>query len=257
MTEPLLLDYPEQGIARLRLHRPEARNALNMALRQALAGALRHLSDSPEIRVIVLTGSEQAFAAGADLKELADIGSIALMQRQVHKLWQAVAECSKPIIAAVSGYALGGGCELAMHADIIVAGESAQFAQPEIKVGIMPGAGGTQRLLRAVGKAQAMRMLLTGCMVGAQQALTMGLISEVVADEAVEHRAIELARTIAAMPPLAVQQIKEVVLAGADAPLATALMLERKAYQMLFSSEDQKEGMQAFFDKRRPQYLGS
>ena len=120
----------------------------------------------------------------------------------------------------------------------------------------MPGAGGTQRLLRAVGKAQAMRMLLTGCMVGAQQALTMGLISEVVADEAVEHRAIELARSIAAMPPLAVQQIKEVVLAGADAPLATALMLERKAYQMLFSSEDQKEGMQAFFDKRRPQYLG-
>ncbi|KZE27330.1 enoyl-CoA hydratase [Crenobacter luteus] len=256
MSEQLLLDYPEDGVARLRINRPEARNALNMAVRQQLAAALTHLADHPDVRAIVLTGDDKAFAAGADLKELADIGSIELMQRKVHRLWQAVADCPKPIIAAVSGYALGGGCELAMHADIIVAGVSARFGQPEIKVGIMPGAGGTQRLLRAVGKARAMKLLLTGDMIRADEALSMGLVSEVVADEAVEARALELARTIAAMPPIAVQQIKEVVLAGADAPLSTALMLERKAYQMLFASEDQKEGMQAFFDKRPARYRG-
>ncbi|MBF3363245.1 enoyl-CoA hydratase, partial [Pseudomonas aeruginosa] len=157
---------------------------------------------------------------------------------------------------AVNGFALGGGCELAMHCDLIVAGESAQFAQPEIKVGVMPGAGGTQRLVRAVGKFQALRMLFTGCLVKAPQALAMGLVSEVVADESTLARALELAMEIARLPPLALAQIKEVVLAGADLPLDSALALERKAFQLLFDSQDQKEGMQAFLEKRPPNYQG-
>jgi enoyl-CoA hydratase/carnithine racemase len=160
------------------------------------------------------------------------------------------------VIAAVNGFALGGGCELAMHCDLIVAGESAQFAQPEIKVGVMPGAGGTQRLVRAVGKFQALRMLFTGCLVKAPQALAMGLVSEVVADESTLARALELAMEIARLPPLALAQIKEVVLAGADLPLDSALALERKAFQLLFDSQDQKEGMQAFLEKRPPNYQG-
>ncbi|MCS3802918.1 enoyl-CoA hydratase/carnithine racemase [Chromobacterium alkanivorans] len=256
MDELVLLDYPSAGVARLRLNRPQARNALNMALRRELARRFQALSAEAEVRAVLLCGDSRAFAAGADLAELADCGSIELMQRQVHKLWQAIADCPKPVIAAVAGYALGGGCELAMHADIIVAAESAQFGQPEVKVGVMPGAGGTQRLLRAVGKFRAMKLLLSGEPVGAAEALAMGLVSEVVADEALEARALELAAWIAALPPLAVAQIKEVVLAGADAPLATALMLERKAYQLLFASRDQKEGMRAFLDKRAAVFRG-
>lgn len=176
--------------------------------------------------------------------------------RQVHRLWQAIADCPKPVIAAVNGYALGGGCELAMHADIIVAGRNAAFGQPEIKVGIMPDAGGTQRLTRAIGKFQAMKLLLTGLPISGEEAFAMGLASEVVDDERVQERALELARLIAGMPPLAVTQIKEVLLAGQDAALNTALMLERKAFHLLFASQDQKEGMTAFFDKRKPAYTG-
>ena len=208
------------------------------------------------MRCIVVAGNERAFAAGADLKEMADLTAVDQMLRETHRLWQAIKECPKPVIAAVRGYALGGGCELAMHCDLIVAGEGAQFGQPEIKVGIMPGAGGTQRLTRAVGKYQAMRMLLTGDLVPAPEALRMGLASEVVPDEQVEERALALAQKIARMPPLAVAQIKEVVLAGLDSPLDAALTLERKAFQLLFATEDQKEGMRAFIEKRRAEFKG-
>ncbi|AXT48321.1 MULTISPECIES: enoyl-CoA hydratase-related protein [Chromobacterium] len=256
MDELVVLDYPAAGVARLRLNRPQALNALNMALRRELARHFQTLSASVDVRVILLCGDRRAFAAGADLAELVDCDSIELMQCQVHMLWQAIADCPKPVIAVVAGYALGGGCELAMHADIIVAAESAQFGQPEVKVGVMPGAGGTQRLLRAVGKFRAMKLLLSGERIGAAEALAMGLVSEVAADEALETRALELATQIAMLPPLAVAQIKEVVLAGADAPLATALMLERKAYQLLFASRDQKEGMRAFLDKRAAVFRG-
>ncbi|WP_337882370.1 enoyl-CoA hydratase-related protein [Chromobacterium haemolyticum] len=256
MDELVLLDYPAAGVARLRLNRPQALNALNMALRRELAQHFHMLSAAADVRVILLCGDRRAFAAGADLAELVDCDGIELMQRQVHKLWQAIADCPKPVIAAVAGYALGGGCELAMHADIIVAAESAQFGQPEVKVGVMPGAGGTQRLLRAVGKFRAMKLLLTGEPIGAAEALAMGLVSEVVADDGLEMRVLELAQRIAVLPPLAVAQIKEVVQAGADAPLATALMLERKAYQLLFASRDQKEGMRAFLDKRAAVFRG-
>lgn len=256
--EPLvLLERPHTGVALLRLNRPTVLNALNMALREELAGHFLRLDRCAQTRVIVISGNASAFAAGADLGELADASALEIYQRHAERHWLAISRCAKPAIAAVNGHALGGGCELAMHCDLIVAGESAQFAQPEIKVGVMPGAGGTQRLLRAVGKFQAMRMLLTGCRVRAWEALAMGLVSEVVADTETLPRALELARQIAGMPPLAVAQIKEVVQAGMDMPLEQALVLERKAFQLLFDSRDQKEGMRAFLEKRTPEYQGT
>ncbi|MBV6329498.1 enoyl-CoA hydratase [Pseudomonas aeruginosa] len=252
----VLLEFPAADIALLRLNRPQARNALNDEVRQRLASHFQTLGADPAIRVIVLTGDSRCFAAGADLRDLSTSTAIGLYGRHSERYWEAIARCPKPVIAAVNGFALGGGCELAMHCDLIVAGESAQFTQPEIKVGVMPGAGGTQRLVRAVGKFQALRMLFTGCLVKAPQALAMGLVSEVVADESTLARALELATEIARLPPLALAQIKEVVLAGADLPLDSALALERKAFQLLFDSQDQKEGMQAFLAKRPPNYQG-
>lgn len=257
ITEPqVLLSYPIEGVAIVRLNRPDARNALNQDVRRQLAEHFDHLGRQPEVRCIVITGGDKVFAAGADLKEIAESSSIEMHQRQIHRLWAAISSCPKPVIAAVNGYALGGGCELAMHADIIVAGRGATFGQPEIKVGIMPGAGGTQRLTRVIGKFHAMKFLLTGLPFSGQEAFAMGLASEVVDDGKVQERALELATIIGGMPPLAATQIKEVLLAGQDASLDAALMLERKAFHLLFASEDQKEGMRAFFDKRKPIYAG-
>jgi len=252
----VILESPMAGVAVVKLNRPEVRNALNLSIRQSLAGHFRDLGADSETRCIVLTGGDTVFAAGADIRDMAEKGAMEMMLRNIHLLWQAVATCPKPVIAAVNGYAWGGGCELAMHADIIVAGEGASFCQPEVKVGIMPGAGGTQRLTRAVGKFQAMKMILTGQPVSAREALAIGLCSEVVPDDEVQARALKIAEAIAGMPPLAVAQIKEVVLAGQDIPLDAALMLERKAFQLLFDSEDQKEGMKAFLEKRKPVYRG-
>jgi enoyl-CoA hydratase len=252
----VLLEFPQDATALVRINRPEARNALNQAVREQLADHFSRLVADPDVRVIVITGNEQAFAAGADLREMVDADAIDMVLRGTHLLWQSIASCPKPVIAAVNGYALGGGCELAMHCDIIVAGESAQFGQPEIRVGIMPGAGGTQRLTRIVGKFQAMKMVLTGKPVSAHDALRSGLVSEVVPDGKVLEKALEIAATIVRMPPLAVLQVKEVLLAGQDASLDTALMLERKAFQLLFSSADQEEGMRAFLEKRLPNFQG-
>lgn len=250
------LDVQDNGVAVVRIHRPEAKNALNTQVREALAEHFRELARRRDVRAIVLTGGVQFFVAGADIKEFASAGAIDMYRRHTEYLWEAISHCPKPVIAAVNGFALGGGCELAMHCDLIVAGESARFAQPEVKLGLMPGAGGTQRLVRAVGKFQAMRIALTGCMVSAPEALAMGMLSEVVSDEQTLPRAMELAAHIAALPPLAVEQIKEVMLAGADLPLESALVLERKAFQLLFDSKDQKEGAAAFFEKRTPEYRG-
>jgi len=252
----VLLDHPADGVARISLNRPEVKNALSMSVRETLGELFRRLDGDAGVRVIVLTGGPDVFAAGADIRDMADRGAAEMMLRRTHVHWQAIADCVKPIIAAVNGYALGGGCELAMHCDIIIAGENASFGQPEIRVGIMPGAGGTQRLTRAVGKFQAMKMLLTGKSISGREAFAMGLASDVVADDAVQQAALDLAIAIAAMPPLAVMQIKEVVRAGADIALESALMLERKAFQLLFDSEDQKEGMKAFLEKRKPTYSG-
>jgi enoyl-CoA hydratase len=252
----VVVESPRDGVALVRISRPEVKNALNMRVRELLAHHFGELGGAEAVRAIVLTGNEEAFAAGADISQMADAGSVEMMLRNTHLLWRAITNCPKPVVAAVNGYAFGGGCELAMHADIIVAGAGAKFAVPEVRVGIMPGAGGTQRLTRAVGKFKAMRMILTGEPVTAAEAEAMGLVSEVVADDQVLERALSLAGRIATMPPLAVMQIKEVLLAGQDASLETALMLERKAFQLLFSSEDQKEGMKAFKEKRKPVYRG-
>jgi enoyl-CoA hydratase len=252
----LLSETPAPGVALLRINRPEAKNALNRDLRAKLAERFQALGGDPEIRVIVITGNEEAFAAGADIRDVAEADAIDMMTRPTEHHWRAIQTCPKPIIAAVRGFALGGGCELAMHCDIIVAGENASFGQPEVKIGIIPGAGGTQRLTRAVGKFKAMKMVLLGDPVTAREAESMGLVSELVPDDEVLDRAIALAKKISYLPPLAVRQIKEVLLAGQDASLDTALMLERKSFQLLFASEDQKEGMRAFLEKRRPSYKG-
>src|SRR5687768_4199254 len=252
----VLVERPAEAVTLIRINRPEARNALNMEVRRLIARHLTEAGEDEAVRCIVLTGNEKSFAAGADIKEMAGAGTIDMVLRGTHKLWRTIAACPKPVIAAVNGFALGGGCELAMTCDIIIAGESAKFGQPEVKIGIIPGGGGTQRLARAVGKYKAMKYVLTGDMMSAKEAFDMGLASEVVPDPEVEGRAIDLARQIAALPPLAVQLAKEAVLAGMDAPLTSALALEAKSLQILFSSQDQKEGMAAFIEKRKPKFIG-
>ncbi|ORE97930.1 enoyl-CoA hydratase-related protein [Aurantimonas sp. 22II-16-19i] len=250
------LERHEDGVALLRMNRPETRNALTADLREELAAHFGALAADGEVRAVVLTGGPKAFAAGADLKAMAEASASEMMLRGLERLWAPIKGFPKPLIAAVEGWALGGGAELAMHADIIVASESAKFGQPEIKVGIMPGAGGTQRLTRAVGKFKAMKILLTGEPFGAAEAEAMGLVSEVVPDGTALDRALELARAIAAMPPIAARKIKETVLAGADQPLDSALLMERQAFQLLFDTADQKEGMRAFLEKRKPSFTG-
>ncbi len=257
MSAPVvLLEHPAEGVALVRINRPEARNALNLEVRRLIAKHLTELGEDETTRCIVLTGNDKAFAAGADIKEMANAGTIEMLARGTHKLWRAIAACPKPVIAAVSGFALGGGCELAMTCDIIIAGESAKFGQPEVKIGIIPGGGGTQRLTRAAGKYKAMRYILTGDLFSAKEAFDMGLASEIVPDAEVGKRALEMAAQIAALPPIAILQAKEAVLRGMDASLDTGLALETKSAQILFASQDQKEGMAAFIEKRKPKFQG-
>jgi len=256
VSDEVVVERPAEGVALLRLNRPAVRNALNMPVRRAIAENFLAFTADASVRVVVLTGDDRAFAAGADLNEFHGVGPVEVWLRGTRRLWQAVADCPKPVIAGVRGLALGGGCELAMHADIIIAGESARFGQPEIKLGLMPGAGGTQRLVRALGKFKAMRMLLTGDPVSAAEAFAMGLASEVTADDQVLPRALALAAQIAALPPLAAQQIKEVVRQGEDLPLDAALSLEQKAFQVLLDSADTREGIAAFLEKRKPVVRG-
>ncbi|MFJ4376101.1 enoyl-CoA hydratase [Pseudomonas japonica] len=255
-VSPLLLEFPAPGVALLRLHRPQASNALSLELQALLSQRFSELGSDPEVRCIVLTGGDTVFAAGGDITSMAGVGPIDIVQRHTERVWAPIQHCPKPVIAAVCGYAYGGGCELAMHADLIVAGRSARFCQPEVRIGIMPGIGGTQRLVRAVGKVKAMRMALTGQPITAEEAWVAGLVSDLVDDDQVQAHALKLAQTIAALPALAVEQIKEVILAGMDASLESALALERKANALLFASRDQKEGMQAFIEKRPARFEG-
>lgn len=252
----VLTERPADGVGLIRINRPDARNALNMEVRRHLAKHLTEMGEDPAVRCIVLTGNDKAFAAGADIKEMAGAGAMEMLARGTHKLWRTIAACPKPVIAAVNGFALGGGCELAMTCDIIIAGEGARFGQPEVKIGVIPGGGGTQRLTRAVGKYKAMRYALTGDMFSAKDAFDMGLVSEVVADADVEKRAVAMAQQIAEYSPLAVEQIKECVVRGMDASLDTGLALETKAIQLMFASQDQKEGMAAFIEKRKATFTG-
>ncbi len=257
MTAPVVItERPAEGVGLIRINRPEARNALNLEVRRLIGQHLTEMTDDESIRCIVLTGNDKAFAAGADIKEMANASTIDMLLRGTQKMWRTIYACPKPVIAAVSGFALGGGCELAMTCDIIIAGESAKFGQPEVKIGIIPGGGGTQRFPRTVGKYKAMRYVLTGDIFGAKEADAMGLISEIVPDAEVEKRAIAMAVQIAELAPLAIQQTKESVIRGMDASLETGLTLETRTLQMLFASKDQKEGMAAFIEKRKPKFEG-
>ncbi len=243
-------------VAVIRLHRPKELNALSLQLMGELRDALKALDENDEVRVIILTGNERAFAAGADIKEMAGRTAIDMLRIDQFSTWDQIKKTKKPLIAAVSGFALGGGCELAMTCDMIIASESAKFGQPEIKIGVMPGAGGTQRLTRAVGKALAMEMVLTGKFISAEEALRIGLINRIVPEEIYLQEALKFASEIAHMSPLAARLAKESVLAAFNTPLDEGLVHERKNFYMLFASEDQKEGMNAFVEKRLPDFKG-
>lgn len=256
MDAILLEERAAEGVAVLRLNRPAVLNALNLALRRALAEAFTRLDADASVKVIVLTGGERAFCAGADLHEYVDATPPEIIARQMDQLWGTLSACQKPVIAAVRGHALGGGCELAMHADIIIAGQGASFGQPEVKIGIMPGGGATQRLTRAVGKFAAMKMLLGGEAITAEAAAAMGLVSECVADAQVEPQALRLAQQMAALPALSLRFIKEAVLQSMNGDLDAGLRFERKSFQLLFSTQDKTEGIRARLEKRPAVFTG-
>lgn len=246
----------EDQIGIVTLNRPKVLNALNHELMDELVKALEEFDRDDNIRAIVLTGSERAFAAGADIKEMSDETTISIMSKDRFATWDRIRQIKKPIIAAVSGFALGGGCELVMNCDIIVASETAQFGQPEINIGVIPGAGGTQRLTRVVGKHKAMEIILTGRPVTAGEAHQMGLVNKVVPVELYLEEAKNMAREIAKKSPVAVKLAKEAILKAFEGTLSEGLQFERKNFYMLFSSEDQKEGMKAFLEKRKASFTG-
>ncbi len=248
--------WTDAAVGVVQLHRPEVLNALSTPLIDELIAALQGYDADPAIRCIVLTGNDRAFAAGADIKEMAEASTVDMLQRDNLARWERIRGIKKPIIAAVSGYALGGGNELAMSCDMIIASETAVFGQPEINIGVMPGAGGTQRLTRAAGKARAMELILTGRQMPAHEAAAAGLVTRVVPAEAYLQEALRLAHEIAAKAPLAVQLAKQAVNQAYELPLHEALQAERQAFYMLFSSADQKEGMRAFVEKRPAHYQG-
>jgi enoyl-CoA hydratase len=247
---------PRSGYAIVRLNRPKVLNALNGALMAELVSALEDLDGDPAVRCIVLTGNDRAFAAGADIAEMAGADAVAFLLQDSFSRWDRIRKLHTPLIAAVSGFAYGGGCELAMMCDMIVASETARFGQPEINIGVMPGAGGTQRLARAVGKVRAMEMILTGEPISAREALQAGLVNRVVPVELVVSEAEALARRVASQPPVAVRLAKEAILKSFDTTLEVGLDFERKNFYLLFASADQKEGMHAFLEKRAPHFEG-
>ncbi len=255
MSRAVLRSEVEERVALITLDRPEVLNALNGELMSALGEAIAACEADPEVGAIVLTGNERAFAAGADIAEMVE-RDFATMYLEDHfaATWERVASCRKPVIAAVRGYALGGGCELAMMCDLVIAGEGARFGQPEVKLGVLPGLGGTQRLTRLVGKAKAMDLCLTGRMMGAVEAERCGLVSRVVPDEQVLEEALGAARTIAAMSQPAVRMIKESVNRALETTLAEGIRFERRLFHAAFALEDQGEGMRAFLDKRKPRW---
>lgn len=256
MPNLLQLEGPHRGVLRITLHRPEALNALNTALLGELAQVLADTDRDDAIRAVVLTGSRRAFAAGADINEMAERDLVGMLDDPRQRHWAAIARFSKPIVAAINGFTLGGGCELAMHADIRIAGEDAKFGQPEINLGIMPGAGGTQRLVRAVGQALATQMVLTGEPISARRALEAGLISEITQPELTVERATAIAERIAEKAPLAVRLAKEALHKALDTDLATGLRFERHAFTVLAGTADREEGIKAFQEKRRAQFTG-
>jgi enoyl-CoA hydratase len=246
----------DEPIAVVRLNRPKQLNALSGALMDELVSALRELDADDGVRCIVLGGDERAFAAGADVTELASATPIELYGNRRIDQWDAIRSLRTPLVAAVSGYCLGGGCELAMTCDIVVASETAQFGQPEINLGLLPGAGGTQRLTRAVGKATAMDVILTGRTLSADEACAAGLVARVVVKEAWLDEAKRVARQVAARSPIALRLAKEAVDKAFEAPLSVGLEFERRAFYLARASNDASEGLTAFVEKRKPRFEG-
>ncbi len=247
---------PEDRTALVRLNRPKQLNALNGAVMDALCSELEALDRDDTVRAIVVTGNERAFAAGADIGEMANATPVEMLLTNRIGQWDRIRRITKPVIAAVNGWALGGGCELAMTLDIIVAGEGAKFGQPEITIGVIPGAGGTQRLTRAIGKSKAMAMILTGESITAREAESAGLVAMVTQDELCVEDALALAAKIAEKSPIALRLAKEAVNAAHEMSLTDALAHERRLFYLLFASDDQKEGMAAFLEKRTPDFTG-
>ncbi len=256
MPENILLESPFDGVRVVRLHRPKVLNALNSTTIAEVADALEAFATDETVRVVVLTGSERAFAAGADISEMSGVGTTEMQNPQRYAAWQRIADFPKPLIGAVSGLALGGGLELAMTCDILYAAENARFGQPEINLGIIPGAGGTQRLTRAIGKSLAMEMVLNARMLSADEALKAGLISSIYPPEMLLHHTLNLAKQIAARAPLAIRAAKTSVNAAFEQSLQQGLQTERQHFAQLFDTQDQKEGMQAFLEKRRAAWKG-
>ena len=252
----LINEQYDRFIALIQLNRPKELNALNTQLMLELRDALQQLDKNDRVRAIIITGNDQAFAAGADIKQMADKSAVDMLMTDQFSTWDQIKKTKKPIIAAVSGFCLGGGCELALTCDMIIASESARFGQPEIKIGVMPGAGGTQRLTRAVGKAKTMELVLTGKFISAEEALGLGIVNKVVPVEMYLREAVSLAGEVVQMSPIATQLAKEAVNRAFETHLEEGLQFERKNFYLCFSSEDQKEGMRAFIEKRKPEYRG-
>ncbi|MFM7193518.1 MAG: enoyl-CoA hydratase-related protein [Bacteroidota bacterium] len=243
-------------VALVELNRPKELNAINPQLMRELVSALHELDRNDAVRAIIIAGSEKAFAAGADIRQMAEMSVVDMIRADQFSVWDSMRQVSKPVIAAVSGYALGGGCELAMLCDIIIASETAKFGQPEVKIGTIPGAGGTQRLTRAVGKAKAMELVLTGRFLSAQEALQYGLVARVTAADQYLPESIALASEIAACSPVAIRLAKEAVNQAFEGSLQEGVAFERRNFYMTFASADQKEGMKAFIEKRKPDFKG-
>jgi enoyl-CoA hydratase len=249
-----ILIETEGRVGVIRLNRPQALNALNSALNAELAQAVAGFDVDPGIGCILITGSDKAFAAGADIKEMADKSAAEMLMADYAADWHMVADARKPVVVAVAGFALGGGCELVMQCDIVIAADTAKFGQPEIKLAVIPGIGGSQRLPRAVGKAKAMDLILTGRMMDAAEAERAGLISRVVPAASLMEEAMKVADTIAAMSLPAVLAAKEAVVRAFETPLAEGIRFERRLFHALFATEDRKEGMAAFVEKRAPAF---
>jgi enoyl-CoA hydratase/carnithine racemase len=252
----LVLSSRDGHVALLRLNRPEARNALSPEAMEDLASELERLDPDPEVRCIVIAGSEEVFAAGADIKAMAERSFAEALRHPAASFWRRLAAIKTPTIAAVSGYALGGGCELALACDMIVASESAKFGQPEINLGIIPGGGGTQRLARVLGKQLAMEYVLTGRRFDAEEARAMGLVNVVAQEGEWLEAAMALARTIAEKPPIASRLAKQAVLVAEETALSPGLENERRLYELAMATEDRVEGMEAFLEKREPKFEG-
>jgi enoyl-CoA hydratase len=255
MTYQDILVEQRGRVGLIRLNRPQALNALNSRLNDELGRAVAAFDADAGVSCILLTGSDKAFAAGADIKEMAGKSAVEVFMGDFAGTWDAVARARKPVVAAVAGFALGGGCELAMQCDLIIAADNAKFGQPEIKLGVIPGIGGTQRLPRALGKAKAMDLILTGRMMDAAEAERAGLVARVVPAATLMEEALRLAETIASMSLPALLAAKETVNRAFEAPLAEGMRFERRIFAMLFATADQKEGMAAFVEKRPAKFI--